>query len=297
MFKGNKNLLNKNEKIYQKICKDAIDGKNVWKAVSFSLLETLLEYNNDLLEYLEKKYLQQFFDVLNTYGENIHLFLNPNENYSINNFFIFENIISLFIQISQSEYGSNIFENAKFITKITSYKFIDQRPSTLNDDDEIINRYHSLITLILRLILSIFTFQKKKVAKEVIYFISTHQKVVSYILSDFIDNEEVKLVTSIFYHLSHYNDIMKNFQKNLKFEKLMLNLLSKLYNPNNENNEFIVDITKNTVAYLRIISQHPYFHAIPLKVLFTASLDDTKKFVTYQNNTHQPSLGILKINK
>ncbi|KAL9646232.1 hypothetical protein ABK040_009919 [Willaertia magna] len=126
---------------------DAMDAKNVWKAVSFSLLETVFLYSSSIHQhsrwlnlYEKENYLQQFLDTILMESKQtlpkvlVSSSSSDQDTTSLNHLFIYENAMSFLLRIADmDEMGSERLFQYNLIYKMaTHFNFIDMRPSMIS---------------------------------------------------------------------------------------------------------------------------------------------------------------------
>lgn len=200
-----------------------LDAKNIWKAVSFALLDDLFQYDVEKkfwIVHLEKSgFLAQLFDTLMNQEKSLQMEENASEREKI--VYIFESIISVLVRVAQSMEGCKLLEKFELLPKLTkSFALIDAQPSQLlsNQVDQFDTLHHQLFIPILRLVVTMFDTLRdnKKVAGQVIAFIVTHHKIISGVfkhalrkMPNYAILEEMKLITSMFYLLSGHKEELK----------------------------------------------------------------------------------------
>ena len=138
------------DKLIELICQDASDGFDVWKSISFSLLDSLISYDRKYywLEYLEQRgYLRHFIDDLLQQDQFILFHLQKSKQSGGNSggssssnaaggspssssellrlIYVYQSKLSLFLHISQTIPGSNKLISNQVLVQLSECKFID----------------------------------------------------------------------------------------------------------------------------------------------------------------------------
>ncbi|KAG2392032.1 hypothetical protein C9374_013517 [Naegleria lovaniensis] len=225
--KNNEHVLDRYDiSLLPMVCKDALDAKNIWKTVSFSLLETLFLYTTNIaqrgkwINFFEQfGYLKQILDSVMTEAKHslskvLHPTFHESDASSLNRLFIYENAMSFLLKFADIDPKScEIMVTYELLPKLSAhFSFIDLRPSiishqygrkvdhedTMLDDGDwepsITEKYNQLAIPALKLIISIQSNLRnnKKVAEQVLSFIEQHRKAISSIIK--LENVQKNLV-------------------------------------------------------------------------------------------------------
>ena len=211
--KNNEHVLDRYIQIFDIISKDALDAKNVWKAVSYALLETLFAYTTNISQlsfwvsrFEKQGFLRQILESIMSESKHyLSKVLQPSVHESeaniLNRLFIYENAMSMLLKFADVDAKSaEMMVMYEVIPKISAnFSFIDSRPSIIShqygrkteDDDmeddwepSITEKYNQLVIPALKVIISIQSNlrQNKKVAEQVVCFVEKHKKAISSIL-------------------------------------------------------------------------------------------------------------------
>ena len=248
---GNISILNSfGSKFLEELCRDACDGIDIWRALSFGTLDGLMKFDRQgtWLHYIRRAgFLSNFISIIGAENKELdHLLTSNNpEPSSLKTLFIYESRMAFLIRISRSKEGAKVLLQDGLVQQLTDCYFIDRRP----DDDMIesdsfapprMQLYYQLILPILRLLVSLITTlgaTHQDLARRVIHFVSSHADVMNTILKDRSpiltkqSLKELELVTAIFYSLASHEELMRSTlgSRSSRFQHQMLNLLSKFF--------------------------------------------------------------------
>ncbi|OMJ07931.1 Nuclear pore complex protein [Smittium culicis] len=158
------------EQVLDCVSTDILDGTDVCKAVSFSLLNTLsalysVEPRNRLVPYLSRhNYIGQFIDMLRNLNPDLVSLLTPKPN-SLNSLHIYESMISFFLRLSYRKMGAERLIEGGILECLSGCDFISCRPqgsisSKNSSDNGLISRldtYNKLFTPVLNLLCVLLT--------------------------------------------------------------------------------------------------------------------------------------------
>ncbi|KAI9142102.1 nucleoporin Nup186/Nup192/Nup205 [Paraphysoderma sedebokerense] len=244
------------EQLLEIICRDACDGMDVWKTVSFTLLDKLCqmiktEKVNWVVEFMVRKnYLNHWIGVLRKMNANLieAVTVEDPEIEAINDMYIYEAMIALFVQISQRRDGAVNMLEAGVVECLADCEFLDVRPDLEGNAMQVdyegflppaTQRYHQLLTPALQLLVGILSSTGRDNAtatKRLSSFVIAHSETLVTILKDRVPKvtisglTELQLVTSIFSFLSGNRAILKDMNIGTSigsFHNLLLLLFSK----------------------------------------------------------------------
>lgn len=343
---GNSRIFeNAGEKLVKVISEDASDGTDVCKSVAFSALDVLAMYDRKhrwLFFLCQNGYVVNWLNELKSVEEQLMQLLSPTPD-SLSFLYVYESKMSFLNRVSQTPQGSATLFQIGALRTLTACKFIDERPEDGDTDrmdslPSVTERYDQLVLPVLRLICSFLMALPKNedLASDVLDFVDIHSELFSTTLKDRLPSITVgslhtlKLVTSIFYHLSFHDTLMKQKMqsKSLKFQNLMLDLFpkycirerwSKRFKPIShhdtdmmtitsvrrgpdlsttleveEANNLVLEICKNLTAYGQVSSER-----VGEGRLFDASVADAMSKraedipLSSTARGHRPSLGLL----
>ncbi|OLY82148.1 Nuclear pore complex protein [Smittium mucronatum] len=158
------------EQILDCVSIDILDGTDVCKAVSLSLLNSLsslysVEPRNRLVPYLSRhNYIGQFIDLLRNLNSNLVSLLTPNTNPS-NSLHIYESMMTFFLRLSYRKVGIEKLLEGGILECLSSCEFINCRPqgnvnSKISIDNGLIDRldtYNKLFLPVINLLSAIMT--------------------------------------------------------------------------------------------------------------------------------------------
>jgi hypothetical protein len=290
---GNEKYLNQYN-IISRVGQDSLDGKSILKATSFATLDAIFVFDKKkkwIHHLINNGILGQLIDSLVSLGDSLQDILKYPD-ISLNPLYIYENMMSFFIQISSD------LEQYGLFFKLNRCKFIDV---PLSDNDDLRKRYNQLMIPIFRLLCSIFTQQRKseKVAKNILEFFNSHHKSISNGLKN-DDIEQSKLITSLFYMLSseHSKLLLFSLEKSSKYENQLMNNLIK-YSKETEMDHF--EICENILSFYRNITENPLNISQSLRILFTPNFSESNSlkvlFNLLENNTNSLSNSLSEQKK
>mmetsp|Transcript_9771 Transcript_9771/g.13441 ORF Transcript_9771/g.13441 Transcript_9771/m.13441 type:complete len:528 (-) Transcript_9771:23-1606(-) len=287
-------------KLIRTISVDASDANEAWKTLAFSTLDVLVRYDRktqfvDIL--CDTGFLSHFINQIKASEQYLIDMLTTNPE-SLRPLYVYESVLSLLNRIAQTLRGTNILVQYDAVNVFAKCSYIDQRPDDIQIDTNgwlpsVMERYDELLMPVLRLMLTMLTNNpaSQDVVGQVLFFVDSHSELINTILKDRIPSittqslECLRLVTEIFYFLARHQDVVqfRLQNKTAKIHNMMLNLLAKYCTKDRwqpllrtnmmqeddtpqEYSSIVRDITKNLIAYARIISE---FKDSRYKVLFS----------------------------
>ncbi|TIA87204.1 hypothetical protein E3P99_03320 [Wallemia hederae] len=181
------------------ICRDCVDGSEVWKTVSFSVLDGLISLSSKngsstVLNIIAKHgFLRNFIQSIKN-GEDVLINIIQNDPESLNPLYVFEAKMSSLLRIAQTSEGAEKLLDAQLFSILAQCEFVSCRPSgeeTLMDYESFLppaaERYHQLLLPTLQLastVLSSVGSTSTVAAKEALGFAYAHREVFLEILRD-----------------------------------------------------------------------------------------------------------------
>ncbi|KAG8681201.1 hypothetical protein FRC08_015790, partial [Ceratobasidium sp. 394] len=179
------------ERLVPLVCRDAVDGSDVWKTVAFTFLESLirisrLEKQHRVLNIMARQgFLQHFVQSVVEGGEQLAAVLKP-EPESLNALYVYEAKMSLLIKIAQTRQGADRFMDARILTVLTQCDFLSARPEKDIDFRNLesflpsaLERYHQILVPALELATSVVSTigsDSPNVAKQAMSFVLARQE-------------------------------------------------------------------------------------------------------------------------
>eukprot|EP01135_Chromosphaera_perkinsii_P004553 Nk52_evm23s288 gene=Nk52_evmTU23s288 len=250
---GNISILNSfGSKFLEELCRDACNGIDIWRALSFGTLDGLMNFDRqgNWLHYIRRAgFLSNFIGSIAAESKELDALLtsnNPDPSF-LKTLFIYESRMAFLIKISRSKEGAKILLHDGLLQRLTDCYFIDRRPEedeTSEQSDELstprMQVYYQLMLPVLRVIVSLTTSLGAKhqdLARRVIEFVHNHADVLATILKDRSalltkqSLKELELVSAIFYNLANHEELLRDIlgARASRFQHLMLNLLSKFF--------------------------------------------------------------------
>ncbi|CDZ97366.1 Uncharacterized conserved protein [Phaffia rhodozyma] len=204
------------------ICKDALDGSQIWKTVAYTALESLVtasrtDRSHKLLNLLARHgYLRNFVQSLKDTEEELRRVLVPDPD-DLNAFYVFEAKSSLLIQISLTRNGAERLLEARLFETLSQCYMFEDRPEaedSMTDYDSFlppaIERYHQILIPVLQLttgVLSSVGSTSPVGITEALGFINAHRETILALLKDtpsvtsLISIKELSLLVSLFTHV------------------------------------------------------------------------------------------------
>ncbi|KAF8523808.1 nucleoporin Nup186/Nup192/Nup205 [Gautieria morchelliformis] len=192
-------ILNKDvEGLVSILSTDAIDGTEVWRTVSFTLLDSLvglsrLERPHRVLDLLARKgYLHNFVQGIKDADFELQQVLRPDPD-NLNTLYVYEAKLALLIRIAQTQEGAQRLVETRLFQILAQCDFVDARPeadqSFLDHDNFLpsaVHRYHQLVLPAIELVNSIIatlgaSSQASKLALE---FLLAHRETFLILLRD-----------------------------------------------------------------------------------------------------------------
>ncbi|KAG8742094.1 hypothetical protein FRC10_002030 [Ceratobasidium sp. 414] len=173
------------------VCRDAVDGSDVWKTVAFTFLESLirvsrLEKQHRVLNIMARQgFLQHFVQSVTEGGEQLVAVLKPDPE-SLNALYVYEAKMSLLIKIAQTRQGADRLMDARVLAVLTQCAFLDARPEKDIDFRNLesflpsaLGRYHQILVPALEVATSVASTigsDSPNVAKQAISFVLAHRE-------------------------------------------------------------------------------------------------------------------------
>ncbi|KAG8791523.1 hypothetical protein FRC12_008949 [Ceratobasidium sp. 428] len=173
------------------VCRDAIDGSDVWKTVAFTFLESLvrisrLEKQHRVLNIMSRQgFLQHFVQSIAEGGDQLAAVLKP-EPESLNALYVYEAKMSLLIKIAQTRQGADRLMDARILAVLTQCEFLNARPEKDIDFRNLesflpsaLERYHQILVPALEVATSVVSTigsDSPNVAKQAMSFILAHRE-------------------------------------------------------------------------------------------------------------------------
>ncbi|KAI5985097.1 nucleoporin Nup186/Nup192/Nup205 [Pisolithus albus] len=199
-------MKNVTERLVTTICRDAIDGTEVWKTVAFTLLDSLVnlcraEKSRTLLTTLVRYgYLSSFVRGLKEAEVQLQHVLKPDPD-DLNPLYVYEAKMALFTRMAQYRAGAERLLEAQILPTLAQCEFLDTRPEadqSFMDRDSFlpsaIQRYHQLFMPALQVVVAMLSSLGVKHATashQALDFLSNHRDTIIIMLKN--DSEEVGL--------------------------------------------------------------------------------------------------------
>ncbi|KAG8847887.1 hypothetical protein FRB91_011356, partial [Serendipita sp. 411] len=155
------------ERLIPVLCRDAIDGSDVWKTVAFTFLDSLVQISriqrqHRILHLLSRGgFLANVCVGLKEADEDLQKVLHP-EPQSLNSLFVHESKMALLIRVAQTRPGAERLLAARVLSVLAQCDYIDARPDGsqgYHDSDSLfapsLERWHQLLKPTLQLVVSI----------------------------------------------------------------------------------------------------------------------------------------------
>ncbi|KAG8996360.1 hypothetical protein FRB93_000744 [Tulasnella sp. JGI-2019a] len=186
------------ERFVPVICKDAVDGSDLWKTVTFTYLDALIQLSrtekaHQVLAVMAREgYLKNFMQSIKTADSQIMGVLKPDPD-NLDPLYVYEAKMSLLIRIAQTRQGAERLLDCRVFAVLSQCEFIDARPQNDHafiDQDSFlpsaISRYHQMLAPALELTVSILSAvgQTPIVLKQALAFVLAHRSTVLVLLTD-----------------------------------------------------------------------------------------------------------------
>lgn len=234
------------------ICRDALEGDDVWKTVAFTLLDALYyltrrDRSNIVLEYLySSNYLRRFVQSLREATEDLQDVMSETPK-SLNHLYIHEAKTSLLLRLSQRRDGAEKLLEANIFETLSACDYLDMKPDTeaaTMDFDGFMpsstDRYRQVFLPALQVLvgtLSSFPRDNLVPVKRAAKFLDAHRDTLSHILRDnnsmltLSTISELRLLVAFFYYLSYHLDLSKTQSGSTygTFHNLLMALLARYF--------------------------------------------------------------------
>ncbi|CAE6442649.1 unnamed protein product [Rhizoctonia solani] len=173
------------------VCRDAIDGSDVWKTVAFTFLESLvrvsrMEKAHRVLGIMSRQgFLAHFVQSVAESEDQILAVLKPDPE-SLNALYVYEAKMSLLIKIAQTRQGADRLQDARVLAVLAQCDFLNARPEKDVDFRNLesflpsaLERYHQILVPALEIATSVVSTigsDSPNVAKQALNFILAHRE-------------------------------------------------------------------------------------------------------------------------
>ncbi|CAE6449212.1 unnamed protein product [Rhizoctonia solani] len=171
------------------VCRDAIDGSDVWKTIAFTFLESLvrvsrMEKAHRVLGIMSRQgFLAHFVQSVAESEDQILAVLKPDPE-SLNALYVYEAKMSLLIKIAQTRQGADRLHDAKMLIVLAQCDFLNARPEKDVDFRKsflpsALERYHQILVPALEIATSVVSTigsDSPNVAKQALNFILAHRE-------------------------------------------------------------------------------------------------------------------------
>ncbi|CAE6492429.1 unnamed protein product [Rhizoctonia solani] len=173
------------------VCRDAIDGSDVWKTVAFTFLESLvrvsrMEKAHRVLGIMARQgFLAHFVQSVAESEDQILAVLKPDPE-SLNALYVYEAKMSLLIKIAQTRQGADRLQDARLLAVLSQCDFLNARPEKDVDFRNLesflpsaLERYHQILVPALEIATSVISTigsDSPNVAKQALNFILAHRE-------------------------------------------------------------------------------------------------------------------------
>ncbi|KAJ1548151.1 hypothetical protein HK096_003517 [Nowakowskiella sp. JEL0078] len=216
---GNLATLNSyGERLLEILCRDSSDGSDLWKTVSFSVLDALVDLaskeqrqgetnlkmnsGNRIINFMVKRnFLGHFVKVLKKEDSRLQSILLDDPE-TLNPLYIFESKISLFLRVAQQKEGAERLFEVGIFDIMSELNVLDQKPdeSSMEIDSffpQSLEKYQQILLPSLQLLTTIcahFGQNSSKISQKASQLILSHRDVFANILKD---NENATTITSL----------------------------------------------------------------------------------------------------
>ncbi|KAG9045001.1 hypothetical protein FS837_007191 [Tulasnella sp. UAMH 9824] len=198
-------------------CRDAADGSEVWKTVSFTFLDALVQLSRTekahrVLNVMAREgFLKNFVHSLKSSDADLQTVLKPEPEH-LNPLYVYEAKMALLIRVAQTRQGSERLLDARIFGLLAHCEFLEARPQNdhafLDFDSFLptaVQRYHQIIIPALQLVVSILSAagQVPTVLKQALDFVLAQRKTILALLTDHWDHltlsrlKDLQLVVSL----------------------------------------------------------------------------------------------------
>ncbi|KZT05221.1 uncharacterized protein LAESUDRAFT_702393 [Laetiporus sulphureus 93-53] len=206
------------DRLVSSVARDAVDGSDVWKTISFILLDSLaklgrLEKQPAILKALARQgFLAGFVRGIKESDKRLQDTLAPDPS-ELNSLFVYEAKMALFIRMSQSRPGAERLLESRIISILADCDYLDARPEAdqaFMDQDTFLpsatQRYHQLFLPALQLLngmLMTLGHQHISAGNQTLHFISSHRDTLILLLKNEVDEfslsvtEELRLLVCL----------------------------------------------------------------------------------------------------
>ncbi|KAJ1300573.1 hypothetical protein OPQ81_002227 [Rhizoctonia solani] len=173
------------------VCRDAIDGSDVWKTIAFTFLESLvrvsrMEKAHRVLGIMARQgFLAHFVQSVAESEDQLLAVLKPDPE-SLNALYVYEAKMSLLIKIAQTRQGADRLQDARVLAVLAQCDFLNARPEKDVDFRNLesflpsaLERYHQILVPALEIATSVVSTigsDSPSVAKQALNFILAHRE-------------------------------------------------------------------------------------------------------------------------
>ncbi|KAG8983033.1 hypothetical protein FRB90_006360 [Tulasnella sp. 427] len=183
-------------------CRDAADGSEVWKTVSFTFLDALVQLSRTekahrVLSVMAREgFLKNFVHSLKSADADLLTVLKPEPEH-LNPLYVYEAKMALLVRVAQTRQGSERLLDARIFGLLAHCEFLEARPQNdhafLDFDSFLptaVQRYHQIIIPALQLVVSILSAagQAPMVVKQALDFVLAQRKTILALLTDHWDH-------------------------------------------------------------------------------------------------------------
>ncbi|RDX43688.1 hypothetical protein OH76DRAFT_1188692 [Lentinus brumalis] len=200
------------------VCRDAIDGTEVWKTVAFMLLDSLVrlsrweKHATSLAAMARQGFLSGFVRGLKESDLLLQAVLKPDPD-DLNPLYVYEAKMSLLVRMAQTRQGAERLLEARVLPILADCDYLDARPEAdqafLDRDSFLpsaVQRYHQLFMPALQLVSGMLISLGPKhttAANHALRFLSSHRDTAVLLLKNEVDElslsvmEEIRLLVSL----------------------------------------------------------------------------------------------------
>ncbi|KAJ9123982.1 hypothetical protein QFC22_000773 [Naganishia vaughanmartiniae] len=170
------------DRLLSVLCRDALNGSEIWKTVSYSLIDVILQSSaNSINKLVEKLWhsgvLHNFVASIAENDRDVQLALGP-EPGDVNAIFVLEAKLAMMLRIAQTEIGGERLVQAGILKTLATCDFISRQPylEDMNQSDYLLpmpaERYHQVILPVLQVAAAVSRTLNTETVKDCVTFLT-----------------------------------------------------------------------------------------------------------------------------
>ncbi|KAJ9097699.1 hypothetical protein QFC21_004736 [Naganishia friedmannii] len=170
------------DRLLSVLCRDALNGSEIWKTVSYSLIDVVLQSSaNSINKLVEKLWhsgvMHNFVASIAENDRDVQLALGP-EPGDVNAIFVLEAKLAMMLRIAQTEIGGEKLIQAGILKTLATCDFISRQPylEDMNQSDNLLpmpaERYHQVILPVLQVVAAVSRTLNSETVKDCVTFLT-----------------------------------------------------------------------------------------------------------------------------